>query len=126
MVFSSALFIFGFLPVFFLVYFLVQERWRNAILLIGSILFYTAGAGSVALVLLASVWLNQFLALTSLLPIVPTAATCWRSASDSISRRLFITNTRFSPGTYFPRRRSALPMCRSARHRRSYCRSESR
>src|SRR5438270_4088306 len=62
MVFSSALFIFGFAPIFFFCYFSVPERGRNPVILVASILFYALGAGTVALVLMGSVWLNQFVA----------------------------------------------------------------
>ena len=62
MVFSSALFIFGFAPIFFFCYFSVPERGRNPVILVASILFYAMGAGTVALVLMGSVWLNQFVA----------------------------------------------------------------
>ena len=62
MVFSSDLFLFAFFPVFVLVYVAVAERWRNATVLLGSLAFYTVGAGSIVVVLLGSIWLNQFLA----------------------------------------------------------------
>lgn len=60
MVFSSPSFIFFFLPVFLLVYYLAPPRARNAILLVASILFYFAGAGYAAIVLILSVPLNQY------------------------------------------------------------------
>jgi alginate O-acetyltransferase complex protein AlgI len=62
MVFSSQLFLFGFLPLFFSLYFLVGERWKNWLILVGSLAFYGVGAGSTVVVLLASIWVNQFLA----------------------------------------------------------------
>ena len=43
MVFSSLVFLFFFLPVFLLLYFAVPARWRNAVLLSGSLLFYAWG-----------------------------------------------------------------------------------
>ena len=56
MVFSSIIFIFYFLPVFLVLYYLTGAR--NAILLVGSTLFYTWGEGPYVLLLLALVALN--------------------------------------------------------------------
>lgn len=44
MVFSSLQFIFIFLPAFLIVYYLVPEKWRNSLLFLGSMVFYTVGA----------------------------------------------------------------------------------
>jgi alginate O-acetyltransferase complex protein AlgI len=63
MVFSSQLFLFAFMPVFFLLYYSFAARWRNWLILAGSIVFYSIGAGSTVVVLLASVALNQYLAI---------------------------------------------------------------
>lgn len=62
MVFSSQLFLYGFMPVFFSLYYLLGERWRNWLILAASLIFYSVGAGSIVLVLLVSVVVNQFLA----------------------------------------------------------------
>ena len=43
MVFSSLRFVLAFLPVFFIFYYLVPSRYRNIILLIGSLVFYFIG-----------------------------------------------------------------------------------
>ena len=43
MVFSSILFLFRFLPAFFICYFLVPQRMKNFILLLGSLIFYAWG-----------------------------------------------------------------------------------
>lgn len=43
MVFSSFKFIFIFLPIFFLCYYLVSEKMRNSVLLLGSLCFYGIG-----------------------------------------------------------------------------------
>ncbi len=40
MVFSSAIFLFGFLPAFLMVYYAVPKHWRSAIILLGSYAFY--------------------------------------------------------------------------------------
>src|SRR5205085_4797404 len=60
-VFSSPSFIFLFLPLFFASYYLIAPRARNTVILIGSILFYFMGAGHVAIVLILSVPLNQYI-----------------------------------------------------------------
>jgi alginate O-acetyltransferase complex protein AlgI len=62
MVFSSPLFLYGFIPIFFSLYYLVPEQYRNRLILVGSLLFYAVGAGSTVIVLVLSILLNQFLA----------------------------------------------------------------
>ena len=44
MLFSSLQFILAFLPVFLLLYYIVPDKWKKQILLLGSILFYCAGS----------------------------------------------------------------------------------
>ena len=43
MVFSSILFLFRFLPIFFIVYFMAPKRMKNFILFFGSLIFYAWG-----------------------------------------------------------------------------------
>jgi alginate O-acetyltransferase complex protein AlgI len=62
MVFSSALFIYGFAPLFFTFYYCVPRRWRNHVILVASLLFYWSGAGGATILLLLSILLNQYLA----------------------------------------------------------------
>ena len=62
MVFSSELFICGFMPIFFALYYLISDRHKNRLILAGSLLFYAVGAGAAVLVLIASILVNQFLA----------------------------------------------------------------
>jgi alginate O-acetyltransferase complex protein AlgI len=62
MVFSSPLFIYIFLPIFFSLYFITPLRLKNWLILTASLIFYTFGAGSTVLVLIASILVNQFLA----------------------------------------------------------------
>lgn len=57
-VFSSLEFMFRFLPVFLIVYYLTPYRYRNAVLFLGSILFYASGAKWFVLLLLAGVVVN--------------------------------------------------------------------
>jgi alginate O-acetyltransferase complex protein AlgI len=54
MVFSSPLFIFGFFPVFFLVYYIVPSKLKNWVALGGSILYYFWGAPEFVFVVAAS------------------------------------------------------------------------
>ena len=54
MVFSSILFIFYFLPIFFLIYFLADRRYKNAVILVGSVFFYAWGAPKFIFVLLGT------------------------------------------------------------------------
>ncbi|MGV8937590.1 MAG: MBOAT family O-acyltransferase [Allorhizobium sp.] len=60
MVFSSPGFIFFFFPVFFLLYFLTRPSYRNLVIFIFSVLFYSVDAGSVTVVLIASVLVNYY------------------------------------------------------------------
>ena len=62
MVFSSQLFIYVFMPVFFSLYYIIPERHKNWLILTASLIFYSIGAGSTVLVLLVSILVNQFLA----------------------------------------------------------------
>ena len=54
MVFSSAYFLLLFLPLVLLLYFTVPKRFRNLVILIGSIYFYTYGEKALVLVMLLS------------------------------------------------------------------------
>ena len=74
MVFSSELFLYGFMPIFFSLYYLIADRRKNWLILIASLVFYGIGAGST--VLLVSIVVNQFLALR----IEPAAAAARRKA----------------------------------------------
>lgn len=52
MVFSSLLFLFGFLPVFLTIYYLTPKKWKNLTILFFSYLFYAWGAPKFVFVLL--------------------------------------------------------------------------
>lgn len=58
MLFSSAIFLFLFLPAFLIVYYLLPKRWHNAFLFGASLVFYAKGEGLVVLVLLVSALIN--------------------------------------------------------------------
>jgi alginate O-acetyltransferase complex protein AlgI len=62
MVFSSNLFLYGFMPIFFPLYYLMPDRHKNWLILAVSLIFYSVGAGSAVVILLVSIWVNQFLA----------------------------------------------------------------
>jgi len=63
MVFSSPAFIFGFLPVFLVVYFGTPERFRNGVILVASLLFYYTDAGALSVILCGSIVVNYLIAL---------------------------------------------------------------
>lgn len=58
MLFNSTEFLLGFLPVFILLYYATQVKYRNIILLVGSIFFYAYGEPVYVLLLIASIVLN--------------------------------------------------------------------
>ncbi|QMW02321.1 MBOAT family O-acyltransferase [Spirosoma foliorum] len=58
MLFSSAIFLFLYFPVFSLVYYLLPNYWRNTFLFFASLLFYAWGENIVVLVLLLSICIN--------------------------------------------------------------------
>ena len=61
MVFSSNIFLLYFMPVFFLVYFLMPKKTRNYVLLFASLVFYAWGAPGFILQLVLSVIANFYL-----------------------------------------------------------------
>ncbi|MBR5361540.1 MAG: MBOAT family protein [Lachnospiraceae bacterium] len=58
MIFSSLLFIFWFMPVFFILYYLVPMRYKNAVLFAGSIVFYGWGEPRYLILLAVSILVN--------------------------------------------------------------------
>ena len=60
MVFSSLLFIFRFLPIFFILYIISPIKYRNLILLIGSLLFYSFGEPKYFIIMIASILVDYF------------------------------------------------------------------
>lgn len=58
MVFSSLLFLFWFIPVFFAVYYLCPARFRNAALFCGSIVFYAWGEPAYLILIFISITVN--------------------------------------------------------------------
>ncbi len=62
MVFSSLIFLFRFMPVFFLIYYLAGNRFKNLVLFLGSLVFYAWGEPRYVLLVLCSVVVNFFMA----------------------------------------------------------------
>ena len=58
MVFSSLLFLFWFIPIFFAVYYICPAQWRNAVLFTGSIIFYAWGEPAYLLLIFISILVN--------------------------------------------------------------------
>ncbi len=58
MLFSSIEFIFRFLPIFFVCYFLTPGRWKNVVLLVGSLIFYAIGESLFVLLMLGLIAVN--------------------------------------------------------------------
>lgn len=61
MVFSSIVFLLYFFPIFMLVYFLIDKKYKNAVVLIGSIFFYAWGAPKFIFVILFTTLLDFYL-----------------------------------------------------------------
>lgn len=63
MVFSSSVFLFGFLPIVLGVYYLLNDKYKNAWLLLASIFFYFWGEGLNVAIIIASILINYFMGL---------------------------------------------------------------
>ena len=61
MVFSSNIFLLYFMPIFFLVYFILPKKVRNYFLLLASLVFYAWGAPEFIIHLIVSVIANFYL-----------------------------------------------------------------
>ncbi len=61
MLFSSLVFIFRFMPLFFLCYFLTPKSYRNVTLFLGSIIFYAVGEPVYIILMLATILVNFWL-----------------------------------------------------------------
>lgn len=61
MVFSSVAFIFYFLPIFFLVYYNVPARFKNIVILTGSIFFYAWGAPRFVIIVFLTTMIDFFI-----------------------------------------------------------------
>lgn len=61
MVFSSIIFLFYFLPLFFFIYYLADKKYKNALILAGSIIFYAWGAPKFIFVILGTTVLDFYI-----------------------------------------------------------------
>lgn len=61
MVFSSTVFLLIFFPLFFLAYYLVRKKYKNWVILLGSIFFYAWGAPKFIFVIIATTLIDFFL-----------------------------------------------------------------
>src|SRR4051812_30177436 len=61
MVFSSSLFLLYFFPVFLIVYFLADTKYKNAVILVFSVFFYMWGAPKFVSVILGSIVVDFYL-----------------------------------------------------------------
>ena len=58
MVFSSLLFLFWFIPIFFAIYYVCPAKWRNVVLFAGSIVFYAWGEPAYLILIFISILVN--------------------------------------------------------------------
>lgn len=77
MVFSSIVFLLYFLPIFLLIYFFIDKKYKNGVILIGSIFFYAWGAPKFIFVILFTTFLDFHLV-------------TWMDKSVNETRRKFI------------------------------------
>ena len=61
MVFSSSLFLLYFLPIFLLIYFLIDKKYKNGFGLLASVFFYAWGAPEFIFVVLGSIFIDYYL-----------------------------------------------------------------
>lgn len=61
MVFSSMVFLWIFLPTLLLIYFIAKDKYRNMILLVFSLIFYTWGEPKNIILMLISICINYIL-----------------------------------------------------------------
>lgn len=60
MIFSSLLFLFWFIPIFFIIYYVCPAKARNVVLLLGSIIFYGWGEPKFLILIFVSILVNYF------------------------------------------------------------------
>lgn len=63
MVFSSLVFLFRFMPVFFIIYYLVPARFKNFVLFTGSMIFYAWGEPRYSVLIICSLTVNYCMAI---------------------------------------------------------------
>lgn len=63
LVFSSLIFTFFFLPIVLILYYVAEEKYRNYILLVASLFFYSYGEPGFVFVMIGSIVLNYLAAI---------------------------------------------------------------
>ena len=63
MLFSSCTFLFIFLPIILILYYIAQDKYKNLLLLIASLLFYSWGEPKFVVLMLISIIFNYFFAI---------------------------------------------------------------
>lgn len=93
MLFSSAIFLFLYLPLFLFIYYLLPKQGHNAFLFGASLIFYAWGEGPVVLVLLASALINYLAG--QLIERGSRRAGLWLSLVGSLSLLFYYKYTNF-------------------------------
>ncbi|GAB3987733.1 MBOAT family O-acyltransferase [Spirosoma daeguense] len=93
MLFSSAIFLFLYLPAFLLIYYILPKRWHNAFLFAASLVFYAWGEGEVVLILLLSAFINYVAG--RLIEQGKRRAGLWLSLTGSLSLLFYYKYTNF-------------------------------
>lgn len=93
MLFSSAIFLFLYLPSFLIIYYLLPKQWHNAFLFAASLVFYAWGEGPVVLVLLVSALINYVAG--RLIEDGKRTAGLWLSLVGSLSLLFYYKYTNF-------------------------------
>lgn len=93
MVFSSLYFSFFFLPIVVILYYLAKEKYRNYILLIASLYFYSYGEPTFVFVMMGSILVNYAMAIS--------ISHFKRSGKNKISKNILIANIIINIGILF-------------------------
>ena len=80
MVFSSLLFLFWFIPIFFAGYYVCPAKWRNTVLFLGSIVFYAWGEPAYLILIFISIFVNYLAGLG----LKKELSDCGRSHSEKL------------------------------------------
>ena len=85
MLFSSITFLYYFLPIVFIVYFIVPKSWKNAVLLISSLFFYAWGEPKYVILMVISIFLGYLFGLLIERHRGQTAGRIWMILSVAVS-----------------------------------------
>ena len=76
MVFSSMEFLFRFLPLFLLIYFVTKPKYRNVVLLLGSLVFYAYGEPIYVFLMMFSIIFNYSVASSPCVIMISAPSPC--------------------------------------------------